>query len=1527
MEQQEQEGDEGMVRAVDENGVELCCEDDVEVTDSSLGTFGGYCTCPSGAVKKMAGNKDYLGFSNCDEWEAHCEGGTAMGTCDGTHGTQPWSKKKTTCGECAPCPTPSPTPAPTVSTETASAAQNGEEEARTTISDVAGSMQNSLSEGEFEFNQVASDLNVQEEASEALVDLAMSNMDSTREALSDLKFEITDANGAVKYGRKEFKDDIKFMTSLLGKNILEYWDNMRTARKDAKDAMMDTRENILRDWKRASWGARREIKNLRSLTKKEIKKEYEDKNVYRNEAAMAKRGLIAVMKQKNQKRKIAEIEKSMNDLIKRSEKAISKAKNIVTKQMKTGSKKVYDKVANIVGRFLSSGNRDLDKKREKLVSKAEKRVARDVKRSERRSGKTVKRLNKVMKTLGKEFERDNGMRLSQQEALESEMTDLQNTMKDALSDDDVTEEEILRLDTAVPAATAESAKGQLSRVKEIVTAAREKLSILSQQMAGALEKGKLTSNDAVSQEIDTLRAAIRKDSEDLTKVSLGTTVKVRDATGKTKNSQLSLAAKMEADAGELQKAFQTTGDVIGQVKLSNKRLTKAQMDGANLQTATVKNFIQQTAIALQQLDRKIKQIASPDGQHSPNAAVKAGLHRLAQEMLGQLEREGDSSRKTTEDMGVTLQEAILGFTSKLTHAEQVMGVGQKSDAQSMFQFVTADLPATMQAVFDGEVHERGAAYTAVEKGEQTAQQWAETVKQQASILAGQSRSFTQNAVNQHSQELEEAVGKRQFDDTEIGDAIQRASAAADEKESSAWKSALDRMNIMVAALADAETQIQAVQHAASVLQNDAQNSKVQESAVVTREHQIRAMAEKMRSQALNVISAMLNDAQAVGEKQLLRQQDADASQTNSLKGSIREFLATQSARMEKDVFKIKGVAKDTKGTLGGLLQTIGGIKAMRGANLKDLRNARIKTEEKGQGVSMAYQKELAALTAEQSKALSDAAAKLSTVMHGEHVASKAQEQAMLRSFATSMDRVESAGSAFFKTGEGKLSAELGSFKQRDAVLKTSRENAAAGALAAADTWKSTSTDSGSQLLLTERKAKSAADTEGQEVEGLSRDEDMNAKRMGEGAKTMGTVLQDGGDKAAEALVQTEEQIKSEAELARIAEDSATQDIRAETRIGAEKLDRADTELAFSMGKLLGSLGTTEAGLSRTNALTKTQSEEIAKLVGVENGASADNKNYLKTYAVTSAAQALEILTYLISAQMTMVRQNFVYNNNFEKELNGIGYHFNKVTGGAAFKALQSVAQADEDAITIAANHEKLEYWIEQFEKQEKDFQGRVEQGFIDQDALEKMTRAELAQDREEQKKAALKSQEMLDGKVNGMLKEVGVGFDASVLDDALGESMYAMTDLGKTRAQADNAVLDNLQGVLDREGNQADQDVTRTQGELSAIGAEKMEAAKTLSTMSNMIDMIQRSNEKKMKAMKSLMNDRAAQFSEALLLGSSSMKEVAPDVHELKDRALKLKGDHDALAKRHGIAENNLQVLMNKIHDGLEATVVKKDGK
>merc|ERR1719253_2483812 len=42
--------------------------------------------------------------------------------------------------------------------------------------------------------------------------------------------------------------------------------------------MMDTRENILRDWKRASWGARREIKNLRSLTKNEEYRHKADEN-------------------------------------------------------------------------------------------------------------------------------------------------------------------------------------------------------------------------------------------------------------------------------------------------------------------------------------------------------------------------------------------------------------------------------------------------------------------------------------------------------------------------------------------------------------------------------------------------------------------------------------------------------------------------------------------------------------------------------------------------------------------------------------------------------------------------------------------------------------------------------------------------------------------------------------------------------------------------------------------------------------------------------------------------------------------------------------------------------------------------------------------------------------------------------------------------------------------------------------------------------------------------------------------------
>lgn len=285
--------------------------------------------------------------------------------------------------------------------------------------------------------------------------------------------------------------------------------------------------------------------------------------------------------------------------------------------------------------------------------------------------------------------------------------------------------------------------------------------------------------------------------------------------------------------------------------------------------------------------------------------------------------------------------------------------------------------------------------------------------------------------------------------------------------------------------------------------------------------------------------------------------------------------------------------------------------------------------------------------------------------------------------------------------------------------------------------------------------------------------------------------------------------------------------------------------------------------------------------------------------------------------MTVTRQIHAEGKKLENHLHSVRDMLGHAMTGEAFDTLKKISAADELAVQTGSQNEQLEFWLDMFQEQQKGFKQRVEQGFLDTDALQKLSQAELAKDREDQKLHEMKAKQMLEGKLGGALAGAGGG-DTSALDGALGETFKALREQGETRFAADSQALTNLEVDTTWADDSAQSQVAREQHPLNEIVAEKLEGTSQQTTISNLIDSIQRAQDKRIMQQKKILDDRAKAFSTTLLLGASMQNLAAPDLQALKKQATDLQLHHRQLAQRHERTEQNLRVLIKHLRQGME---------
>lgn len=225
-----------------------------------------------------------------------------------------------------------------------------------------------------------------------------------------------------------------------------------------------------------------------------------------------------------------------------------------------------------------------------------------------------------------------------------------------------------------------------------------------------------------------------------------------------------------------------------------------------------------------------------------------------------------------------------------------------------------------------------------------------------------------------------------------------------------------------------------------------------------------------------------------------------------------------------------------------------------------------------------------------------------------------------------------------------------------------------------------------------------------------------------------------------------------------------------------------------------------------------------------------------------------------------------------------------------------------------------------FDRDQKGFEERVEQGFKDAEALQRLAQTEMDQDRMEQKQHELQAAGILDERTQQLLASVGgASTDSSALDGALAGNVLTVKELGATRAAADGQLMDNMEGAIDADTARVSDTLNQEGNRFTSIREEHQATQSKLSQMEKMIMATQRLHEKKLADAKAVLDDRAKEFSNVLLLGGEASGHQPIDIADLKAKAKTLETQHDKLTARHTTAEQSMGRLLHTIAGQLHA--------
>lgn len=456
---------------------------------------------------------------------------------------------------------------------------------------------------------------------------------------------------------------------------------------------------------------------------------------------------------------------------------------------------------------------------------------------------------------------------------------------------------------------------------------------------------------------------------------------------------------------------------------------------------------------------------------------------------------------------------------------------------------------------------------------------------------------------------------------------------------------------------------------------------------------------------------------------------------------------------------------------------------------------------------------------------------------------------------------------------------------------------------------------------------SAADGQAKKYDNMNERTEVGMNSLGEETDSVSTKAADElailGNKAETSAKMSQVEIESVVNAANTKEGMAMQQQEARTAalenaVGAlfEKIDELNRKANNARNMTL-------EDMALTKKLVVAESEEVDKAT-----------NYLKGYMGQSAFKVLEMLGHSVKflvEQAHEIEQKFV---DIDAGIYSSEAALEAIMGGAAMQQLLKLSRADDMALNVLVEDDKLKSWMIDWEKEAGPWRNSVEQAFSDLGVEMETTHAEIQAEQDEaraREEALAKGMEgQMDGLVNGV---EGGGNDAQSIGKDLEANMDTMLSAQSAIDAADHARIAAMEAKAGKFPAAGEQAVAAGKAQLAAIRAQTASDAGTQAHIQETLTNLVKGMDESLANDRKRLQDQAINLQQQLTLGftvgektaddagaqsktaadAGSLSEKQKKVQTLLDEAKTLTAEHARLEAKHQSTGQVIHSLINQV--------------
>lgn len=1208
---------------------------------------------------------------------------------------------------------------------------------------------------------------------------------------------------------------------------------------------------------------------------------------------------------------------------KEKDKQIDSAHIEVENKIVNNAEKAYEKVEKDLEKTVAGSETTLAKDRLKFVDTTEKQYNAAAAADAKVTAYQEKTLEKALATEEKEVDRWVGSLEAMDSAMRARYQATKENLGDLTSLNSDSVKALQRLGKDVPNLANTIQKGLDGARRDVRDEGRALAKDAYDGAKSALEQAALAFTEKATGAMDKAREGFGSGYAQMQKAMHAAYAKLEEAAAASAQMERQLQDEQRETAGTVRTGAELALSAASEQQSSLDRVMKTQISARNAFTGHVLDFIQRVDRDLKKLDQKVQ---ATTGGGQLQQVVGIAMEKLSSELLSGLDQVVARAAAEARSAASRAQEKQLDLALRLAHLKTATGaVDQEAsddEEQSAYSYLTREAPAQLEGVLTKADHAKAGMYTKLLQMDKSLQLWEENTRRAVDIALTQQRTVLTSHVSEAGQAMEEQANAEGYQFSDNVEAVLRSLQGRDEEYAFNWKTLQAELDALFTLLTATTNRHAELKKRLAEDQKMADHSELSGGTLQTMNMQVESWLDKGAATVKRIVEKAVQDAKDKTVQRVGKTLAGLTAKGAGVENGIAELQAKAILASQESVRQAAGDAAALKGVLSILLTDIGTAELHLDEGHKGLRG------KSGRLVAAALEagadeRQLAGAAREDAQMhLEKERVKLDEALHDGIQMSREGETELMTGFQNDALHLSQKAKAFETAFDARVNAERRAVSDKAASGEAGREQAQALAEDAAGAWRAGIADQDEKLSVISQEAHAKQEKENGAATVLAREEDTNGQRLSEGAHVLTDSVDEGGDKTARNIATVEEKVATDAEMARVASTTELQGVASAERVAAGKLDAQSQALAAAVGGEMGNISDIdESGMKQYN-LTERQVQELEAFVSSERGSQGDNRMYLQKYARQAAASALVLLTRLVGQEMAMTHGAFEKNALLEQRLHRAEGVLGDLTSSEAFRALHSIAAADELATKTGQGHEDMLTWLELFTEGQGEFRARVNAALKDQGVMEEFERLQaeeaMREQREQRERMAWELQQRMARKLQEVIASDDSSTDTAALDSAMGASVRTLQELGQTRAAADREQMQRLRGELSDTDSKAARQLRERADVLARLSDEKQGAKQQLSTVDSLILSLQKANDKKMDEETELLNKRAKSFSQELLLGESIS---SPDLEELRQKAASLSKQNAQLEKRHATTEKSLRTALAHISKASAAVI------